>query len=86
VALRITDECINCDVCAPACPNHAIYDGDEHYQIDPERCTECVGHFDAPQCVALCPVACIPSHPDYRETRDQLLAKFRRLSTAGRPS
>ena len=51
MALMITDECINCDVCEPECPNDAIYMGIEIYEIDPNKCTECVGHFDAPQCV-----------------------------------
>ena len=59
MALRITDECINCDVCEPACPNQAIAPGPHIYVIDPDRCTECVGHFDEPQCVAICPVDCI---------------------------
>jgi ferredoxin len=47
MSLLITDECINCDVCEPECPNEAIYMGDEIYEIDPDKCTECVGHFDA---------------------------------------
>ena len=51
MALLITDECINCDVCEPECPNQAIYMGTEIYEIDPGKCTECVGHFDEPQCV-----------------------------------
>ncbi len=55
MALKITDECINCDVCEPACPNQAISMGEEIYQINPDRCTECVGHFDEPQCQVLCP-------------------------------
>ena len=76
MALLITDECINCDVC----PNEAIAMGAEFYQIDPHKCTECVGHFDEPQCVQLCPVACIPIHPDYRESPEQLWAKYRRLT------
>ena len=50
MALLITDECINCDVCEPECPNDAIYMGQEIYEIDPTKCTECVGHFDEPQC------------------------------------
>ncbi len=54
MALMITDECINCDVCEPECPNDAISMGPEIYQIDPNRCTECVGHFDEPQCVSRC--------------------------------
>ena len=60
MALMITDECINCDVCEPECPNAAISQGPEIYVIDPAKCTECVGHFDAPQCREVCPVDCIP--------------------------
>ena len=51
MSLLITDECINCDVCVPECPNEAIYMGEEIYEIDGDLCTECVGHFDTPQCV-----------------------------------
>ena len=50
MSLIITDECINCDVCEPECPNGAISQGPEIYVIDPSKCTECVGHFDEPQC------------------------------------
>ncbi len=82
MALMITDECINCDVCEPECPNDAISMGEEYYQIDPGRCTECVGHFDTPQCQQVCPVECIPFNPDHPETRDQLLIKYRRLVDA----
>ena len=66
MALMITDECINCDVCEPVCPNDAIFQGPLFYEIRPENCTECIGHFDEPQCVAVCPVNCIikdPKHP-----------------------
>jgi ferredoxin len=80
MALMITDQCINCDVCEPACPNGAIFEGEDHYEIDPERCTECIGHHDQPQCVMLCPVACIPHHPRFQETPEQLLVKYRRLT------
>jgi len=79
MALMITDACINCDVCEPLCPNNAIFAGDEHYEIKPEFCTECTGHFDTPQCVEVCPVACIPHHPDYRETKDDLYRKYQTL-------
>ena len=82
MALMITNECINCDVCEPECPNDAISMGEEIYQIDPARCTECVGHFDEPQCVQLCPVACIPVDPAHVESRDTLWAKYRRLTAA----
>ena len=79
MALKITDQCINCDVCEPQCPNLAISMGQDYYEIDPDKCTECMGHFDEPQCVAICPVACIPVNPYHVETPDQLMAKYHRL-------
>jgi ferredoxin len=79
MALMITDECINCDVCEPECPNDAISLGPEIYQIDADRCTECVGHFDEPQCVQVCPVACIPVNPARIEDRETLWQKYQRL-------
>ena len=81
MALKITEECINCDVCEPVCPNEAIYMGVEIYEIDPDRCTECVGHFDEPQCVEICPVECIPKDPEHKESESQLLEKYQRLIT-----
>jgi len=80
VALIITDECINCDVCEPECPNGAISQGEEIYVIDPDKCTECVGHFDEPQCQQVCPVDCIPLDPDRKETHDQLMVKYHILT------
>ena len=80
MALKITDECINCDVCEPVCPNDAISMGAEIFEIDPARCTECVGHFDSPQCQEVCPVDCIPLDPEHQETREQLEGKYARLS------
>lgn len=79
MTLKITDECINCDVCEPVCPNQAIHQGEVIYEIDPTRCTECVGHFNEPQCVAVCPVNCIPLDPERVETREQLLEKYHKL-------
>ena len=79
MALKITHECINCDVCEPVCPNQAISQGVEIYEIDPALCTECVGHFDVPECVKICPVNCIPLDPAHAETREQLLAKYHQL-------
>ena len=67
MSLIITDECINCDVCEPECPNDAISMGTEIYVIDPKKCTECVGHFDEPQCQQVCPVECIPRDPAHVE-------------------
>ena len=82
MALMITDECINCDVCEPECPNDAISQGDTIYVIDPNKCTECVGHYDTPQCVEVCPVDCIPLNPDYKENKDQLQTKYEMLMAA----
>ncbi len=79
MALYITDQCINCDVCEPECPNEAIYMGVEIYEIDPAKCTECVGHFDVPQCQEVCPVECIPNDPNHVESRDQLMVKYHHL-------
>jgi len=78
----ITDECINCDVCEPECPNDAITQGDTIYEINPDKCTECVGHYDTPQCVVVCPVDCIPMNPDRMETPAQLQEKYERLMAA----
>jgi len=80
MALKITDECINCDVCEPECPNGAIAQGEEIYVIDPALCTECVGHFEESQCISVCPVDCIILAPDHAETREQLLQKYQALT------
>ena len=79
MALMITDECINCDVCEPACPNKAIFQGPDIYEIDAGLCTECVGHFDEPQNQTVCPVSCIPLDPRHIESRDELLLKVQNL-------
>lgn len=76
MALFITRDCINCDVCVPECPNEAILLGVEIYEINPARCTECIGHYDQPQCAMVCPVNCIIPHPDLVETSEMLRAKF----------
>ena len=80
MALRITDECINCDVCEPECPNDAIYQGQEIYQIEPSLCTECVGHFNTSQCVVVCPVDCIDVDPDHQESKQALWGKYQRIT------
>jgi ferredoxin len=79
MALYITDECINCDLCAVECPNDAISMGDEIYEIDGDKCTECVGHYEEPSCVQVCPVECILEDPNKRESVDQLADKFTKL-------
>lgn len=78
----ITDECINCDVCEPECPNNAIQQGEVIYEINPNLCTECVGHFDTPQCVEVCPIDCIPFNPKVVENEQQLLNKYYQLTSA----
>ena len=83
MALFITDDCINCDVCEPECPNSAISQGDEIYEIDPNLCTECVGHFDEPQCIEVCPVDCILKDPDNPESEEELQAKYEKLVAVG---
>jgi ferredoxin len=109
MAIKITDECINCGACEPECPNNAIYDAgaawrfsdgtdlrgvidfgdgntlnaeetqaalsDDIYYIVPDKCTECVGFHDEPQCAAVCPVDCCVDDEDVRETKEELLAK-----------
>ncbi len=82
MALMITDICINCDVCEPECPNGAIAQGVEIYEIDPAKCTECVGHHDRPRCREVCPVDCIPLDPAFAETHGQLYAKYLLLTRA----
>ena len=79
MALTITDQCINCDVCEPECPNGAISMGPEIYVIEWTKCTECVGHFDKPQCQEVCPVECIPFDPVHVESREELQAKYEAL-------
>lgn len=82
MALLINEECINCGVCEPECPNESIFEGESIYEIDAEKCTECVGFFDEPQCIGVCPVDCIVPHPDYRESREELLKKKERQHEA----
>lgn len=80
MALKITDECVNCGVCEPECPNEAISEGDDQYNIDAAKCTECVGSHDEPQCTEVCPVDCIDKDPNHAETHEDLQAKHDKLS------
>lgn len=83
MAYMITEECINCGACEPECPNQAISPGDEIYVIDYNKCTECVGHFDESQCASVCPVdSCIPD-PEHKETKEELMDKYKRLQEEG---
>lgn len=75
MAYLINEDCINCGACEPECPNEAISEGDPVYVINPDLCTECVGYYDEPQCISVCPVDCVEQNPDYVETKEQLLKK-----------
>jgi len=76
----ITEECINCGACEPECPNEAITGGDEIYVIQVDKCTECVGHFDESQCAAVCPVDCCVTDPDNKESKEELMEKYNKLT------
>ena len=82
MALKIVDDCTNCDACIPVCQNEAISEGPVIYVIDPDKCTECVGTDNEPQCVSVCPVDSIVSDPEHKETREQLQVKYKQLHAA----
>jgi len=99
MAIMITEECISCNACEAECPNTAIYSpgaaytvggqeyaalSDEHTYIAPEKCTECVGFNDEPQCIPACPTEAIVPDPNHVETKDQLNAKKEHLDKVGR--
>jgi ferredoxin len=80
MAMKILDDCISCGACEPECPNEAISQGDTVYVVAVDKCTECVGAFDAPKCVEVCPVdECVVQDPDHSETREQLREKYNKL-------
>ena len=79
MATHITNDCINCGACEPACPNDAISLGDEIYEIDPTLCTECVGFHDREECQAVCPVACCLPDPKRVESEATLVQRALRL-------
>ncbi len=86
MSLKITEECINCDVCEPVCPNEAISMGLEIYEINFDKCTECVGHYDKPNCMEVCPVNSIEKDPTHVETQDFLWLKYQTLKAQSRSS
>ncbi len=83
MSLLITDQCINCDMCVPECPNQAIFEGEKFYEIDAERCTECVGFYERQTCVDVCPIDCIVPNPAHIESKEQLMNRFHYLSLFG---
>lgn len=79
MAYKITDECISCGACESECPNNAIKEGDTQFVIDPAKCTECVGAHDSPNCASVCPVSAAVPDPAHKESKEQLLEKFKKL-------
>lgn len=86
MAYKITEECISCGACEAECPNQAISEGDTSYVIDPAKCTECVGFKEAPNCHEVCPVEAPQPDPDHKESKEQLLAKFKKLHPGEKPN
>jgi ferredoxin len=85
MAYKITEDCISCGACEPECPNTAISEGETIYVINPERCTECVGSYESSRCAEVCPVdACVPD-PAHKESREQLLEKWKKLHPGETP-
>jgi len=80
MAYIITEDCINCGVCEPECPNEAITEGEDIFVIDPDLCTECIGFFDEPQCVEVCPVDCCIPDDNHQETPEELMAKKKKIA------
>ncbi|MBE0493752.1 MAG: YfhL family 4Fe-4S dicluster ferredoxin [Thiomicrospira sp.] len=79
MALKILSGCINCDMCEPECPNTAISMGEKVYEINPDLCTECVGFYDKPTCISVCPIDVIITDPGHIETKTDLFEKFKQL-------
>ncbi len=79
MSYMITDDCISCGACEPECPHQAISEGDTKFEINPDRCTECVGSYTASQCASVCPVDAPVPNPERRETKEELVKKWRRL-------
>lgn len=86
MAYKISEECISCGACEADCLNEAISEGDVTYVIDPGKCTECVGYFDSPKCIEICPVEAPMPDPDNQETREQLLEKWKKLHPGETPA
>lgn len=84
MALKILSGCINCDMCEPECPNQAIYMGEKVYEINPDLCTECVGYYDNPTCISVCPLDVIIKDPEHVENQDSLYEKFKQLVQANK--
>jgi ferredoxin len=85
MAYKITDDCISCGACESECPNSAIKEGDSSFVIDPEKCTECVGSSASSKCAEVCPVGAPQPDAARKETKDALLAKWKKLHPGETP-
>ena len=85
MAYKISDDCISCAACESECPNQAISEGDTTYKIDPGKCTECVGSNPSSKCAEVCPVDACVSDPAHKESKDQLLAKWKKIHPGETP-
>ncbi|WP_104733134.1 YfhL family 4Fe-4S dicluster ferredoxin [Helicobacter felis] len=87
MSLLVSQECIACDACREECPTEAreecpteaIDENDPIYNIDPDRCTECIGYSDEPNCVSVCPVDAIMPDPNNTESLEELQDKYQTL-------
>ena len=85
MSYKITQDCISCGACEPECPNQAISEGDSIYVINPDKCTECIGSYESSRCAAVCPVdSCVPD-PAHKESKEELLAKWKKLHPGETP-
>ena len=82
MATLITEECINCGVCEAECPNNAISEGAETFQIDPLLCSECVGFHHEEQCAVVCPVDCCVPDPNNPEEELGLFERAKAIHPA----
>ena len=79
MALLITSDCTNCTLCEPECPNNAIFEGEEYFEIKTELCTECVGFNDTPACADVCPVDCCLDDESNVESEKELITKAQKI-------
>jgi len=85
MAYMIGDGCLECGACEAACENGAIVARMGGYEVDPSRCTECVGVAESPQCVDVCPIELPEPDPSHDETREELLQKWQGLHPGQEP-
>ena len=79
MALMINDECTSCGLCIEECLMNAISEGDPIYVVNPDKCTECAGFYNEPQCVKVCPADAIKPDPDHHESIEELLKKQKNI-------